>query len=79
LPVVLAERPDALSPRMMRIVEDLAGDWRRLDERIEGLSADITSLVEKDPACQRLYGGSPDPMMFPYLIPPSPRYSESYV
>jgi hypothetical protein len=24
-------------------------------------------------------GGSPDPMMFPYLIPASPRYSESYV
>jgi transposase len=39
---------------MMRIIEELAGDWRRLDERIEGLSADITSLVEKDPACERL-------------------------
>ena len=39
---------------MLRIIEDLAGDWRRLDERIEGLSADITSLVEKDPACERL-------------------------
>jgi transposase len=48
LPVALAKRADALSPRMMRIIEDLAGDWRRLDERIEGLSADITSLVEKD-------------------------------
>jgi transposase len=54
LPVVLAKRADALPPRMMRIIEDLAGDWRRLDERIEGLSADISSLVEKDPACQRL-------------------------
>jgi transposase len=40
LPVVLAERADALSPRMMRIIEELAGDWRRLDERIEGLSVD---------------------------------------
>src|SRR5499433_457597 len=39
---------------MMRVIEDLAGDWWRLDERIEGLSADITSLVEKDPACARL-------------------------
>jgi transposase len=54
LPVALAKRADALSPRMMRIIEDLAGDWRRLDERIEGLSADISSLVEKDPACERL-------------------------
>jgi hypothetical protein len=22
---------------MLRVIEDLAGDWRRLDERIEGL------------------------------------------
>jgi hypothetical protein len=28
-------------PRMLRIIEDLAGDWRRLDERIEGLSSEI--------------------------------------
>jgi transposase len=54
LPGILAKRSDVLSPRVMRIIEDLAGDWRRLDERIEGLSADITSLVEKDPACERL-------------------------
>ena len=54
LPGILAKRSDVLSPRMIRIIEDLAGDWRRLDERIEGLSADITSLVEKDPACERL-------------------------
>ena len=54
LPGILAKRSDVLSPRMMRIIEDLAGDWRRLDERIEALSADITSLVEKDPACARL-------------------------
>jgi len=47
LPSILA-RSDALSPRMMRAIEDLASDWRRLDERIEGLSADITSLVERD-------------------------------
>ena len=54
LPGTLAKRSDVLSPRMMRIIEDLAGDWRRLDERIESLSTDITSLVEKDPACERL-------------------------
>jgi hypothetical protein len=23
---------------MMHVIEDLAGDWRQLDERIEGLS-----------------------------------------
>jgi hypothetical protein len=54
LPSILAKRSDALSPRMMHLIEDLAGDWRRLDERIEGLSTDITSLVEQDPACARL-------------------------
>jgi transposase len=37
LPMILATRCDVLSPRMVRGIEDLAGDWRRLDERIEGL------------------------------------------
>ena len=49
LPGILAKRSDVLSPRMMRIIEDPASDWRRLDARIEGLSADITSLAEKEP------------------------------
>ncbi len=34
LPAILATRSDVLSPRMLRLVEDLAGDWRRLDARI---------------------------------------------
>ncbi len=38
LPGILATRSDVLSPRMERVIEELAGDWRRLDERIEGLS-----------------------------------------
>src|SRR6516225_2684274 len=54
LPGILAKRTDVLSPCMLRIIEDLAGDWRRLDERIESLSAEITRVVEQDPACQRL-------------------------
>jgi transposase len=54
LPGILAKRTDVLSPRMLRVIEDLAGDWRRLDERIESLSAEITRVVEQDPACQRL-------------------------
>jgi transposase len=37
---ILATPPEVLSPRMVRIIEDLAGDWRRLDERIECLSSD---------------------------------------
>ena len=35
LPAILATPPDALSPRMVGTIEDLASDWRRLDERIE--------------------------------------------
>src|SRR5215470_878165 len=54
LPDILARRSDVLSPRMMQLIEDLAGDWRRLDERIEGLSTDITNVVAQDPACERL-------------------------
>jgi len=54
LPGILANCTDVLSPRMLRVIEDLAGDWRRLDERIESLSAEITRVVEQDPACQRL-------------------------
>jgi transposase len=54
LPNILAKRSDVLLPRMMRIIEDLAGDWRRLDERIEVLSTDIEALADQDPACERL-------------------------
>jgi transposase len=54
LPIILAQRTDVLSPRMTRIIEDLAADWRRLDERIEGLSAEITALAKQDAACERL-------------------------
>jgi transposase len=54
LPSILATPTDDLSPRMVRIVEDLAGDWRRLDDRIEGLSAEIEELARKDCGCERL-------------------------
>ena len=35
LPGILAKRTDVLSPRMLRVIEDLPADWRRLNERIE--------------------------------------------
>jgi transposase len=54
LPTILASRCDVLSLRMVRAVEDLAGDWRRLDERIEGLSAEINALAHRDTGCERL-------------------------
>jgi transposase len=54
LPRILATPCDALSPRMLRVIEDLAGDWRRLDERIEGLSSEIEVLARQDKGCERL-------------------------
>jgi transposase len=54
LPDILAKRCDVLSPRMVRIIEDLSGDWHRLDERIEGVTSDIKALAAQDPACERL-------------------------
>src|SRR6516162_10263821 len=54
LPTILATRTDAQSPRMLRIIEELAGDWRRLDQRIDGLSGEIEALARQDQACSRL-------------------------
>ncbi len=39
---------------MLRVIEDLAGDWRRLDERIEVLSDEIMTLARQDTGCERL-------------------------
>ena len=54
LPAILAKRTDVLSPRMLRIIEDLASDWRRLDDRIEGVTGEIGTLARQDKACERL-------------------------
>jgi len=54
LPVILATPPDVLSPCMVRMIEDLAADWHRLDERIECLSGEIEGLARRDSGCERL-------------------------
>jgi transposase len=54
LPDVLAMPADVLSTRMVRLVEGLASDWRRLDDRIEGLSGEIEALARRDVGCERL-------------------------
>jgi transposase len=53
LPIILSTRTDVLSPRMLHVIEDLAGDWRRLDERIEALSTEIGAIAAADPNCKR--------------------------
>ena len=54
LPSILAAPSDDLSPHMVRIIEDLAGDWRRLDERVESLSNEIEAIARRDAGCNRL-------------------------
>src|SRR5690242_14312999 len=54
LPRILASPTDVLSPRMVRIIQDLAGDWRRLDERIAALSDEIEAIARLDTGCERL-------------------------
>jgi transposase len=54
LPGILATRTDVLSPRVVRIIEDLSADWRRLDARIEGLSGEIETFARQDQHCERL-------------------------
>src|SRR5450830_1217954 len=54
LPRILATPPYVLSPRIVHIIEDLAGDWRRLDERVESLSKEIVAIARQDAGCERL-------------------------
>jgi transposase len=54
LPDILAKRSDVLSPRMIRIMEDLSADWRRLDERIEHLTKEIEVLAHGSKGCRQL-------------------------
>jgi transposase len=51
---ILASDAAEISPRIRRLLEDLAADWRWLEERIEVVSAEIEALAEEDESCQRL-------------------------
>jgi len=53
IPIVLA-MTDKLSPRMIRMIEDLCTDWHYLDERIESVSDEIATLSEEDEGAKRL-------------------------
>jgi transposase len=54
LPRILATSPEVLSPRMVRVIEGLAADWRQLDTRIERASNEIEELAKQDTGCERL-------------------------
>jgi transposase len=54
LPDILANRADLLTPRMVNMIKDLAGDLRHLDARIDHVTEEIETLARDDQACQRL-------------------------
>ncbi len=54
LPDILAKRIDVLSSRIIRIIEDLSGDWRQLDERIEHVTEEIEELAHGTESCRQL-------------------------
>jgi hypothetical protein len=39
---------------MVRIIADLASDWRQLDERIEPVTDEIEALAKSDSSCRRV-------------------------
>jgi transposase len=39
---------------MVQVLEELARDWHRLDERIEDLSNEIEAIARRDVGCDRL-------------------------
>src|SRR2546429_4888646 len=53
LPDMLSSNTQALSPRMVNLIAELVQDWRRLDERIAAVSAEIESLAPQDEGWQR--------------------------
>jgi transposase len=54
LPDILAQHTDMVLPRMLRIIEALVSDWRRIDERIDEISDEIGALAQEDAPCKRL-------------------------
>ena len=54
LPDILSRSDGELSARMIRMIADLNGDWRHLDERLEDVTAEIEALAMADAACRRL-------------------------
>ena len=54
LPSVLAQRTDVLSPRMICLIEELADDWRRLDDRVDAVTSEVQALARQDECCRRL-------------------------
>jgi transposase len=53
LPRILAAT-EKLSPCMIRIIQSLGDDWRRLDQRIHAASSEIEAIAKNNADCTRL-------------------------
>jgi transposase len=53
LPRILAAT-EKLSPCMIQIIQSLADDWRRLDQRIRAASSEIEAIAKNNADCTRL-------------------------
>jgi transposase len=56
LPKILAQRTDALAPRMVHLIEALFDDWHRLDSRVDDITREIEQIARQDEGCRRLQG-----------------------
>ena len=54
LPRLLSMLTDDLSPRVVRLIHDLAEDWRYLDRRVACITKEIDELADQDAHCRRL-------------------------
>ena len=54
LPRLLSMLTDDLSPRIVRLIHDLAEDWRYLDWRVACITKEIDELADQDAHCRRL-------------------------
>ena len=54
LPSILAQRTDVLSPRIIHLIEGLMEDWRRFDQRVADITAEIEQLARQDRNCKKL-------------------------
>jgi transposase len=39
---------------MIRLIEELADDWRRLDDRVDAVTSEVHALARQDEGCRRL-------------------------
>lgn len=54
LPELLSMPAGSLSPQVVRLIEDLAQDWRYLDARVTSITKEIDELADQDTHCRRL-------------------------